>query len=558
MSESLPFHEIDRETQRAILEYINRAPDPDYLSGQWRPVVPLPTRARIRRRQAVAPVSLNPDGVAAGILRLRDELPGGQLDDLERLRTVPGFDRQQLEALRLLLSDYARQRNRAELFVDGRANQKILLDVIDSARNYLHLTSFLFFNDEAGQVVARALEAKARQGVEVRVLLDRRASQNWLMDDKELRRHPTRYNIRSLQQSLAEAGVKVVDPQPLERLPSELDRLRQMGAPEEWIKEQEEMNDAIWTTLASWNHVDHRKIVIADGRRGLVMSCCIGNEYQYLADTPAVGNGSDIPPRWHDATTLLEGGAAALLNRHFAKRWMLSGGDIFPVDDPFYSPAPEPAGCDAVTILDSYPGRVVESWFDRLSGKYRQQNELRNLYASTLLGLAKKEVWIQNPYVLDRHVMETWEKLVKSRPEVQFNLIRPHPTVSSYPGHNIPGVRDFLKNLFRRGDARLIKRGARIFEYVRAANHIKIALVDDWLASHGSYNINFRSAKKDIELNVVVESRSYARQVRQQVFDVDLAYCRTVSPTRTETAIGAGMLAIGDLAIIDMILPEVG
>lgn len=555
MPDVLPFNEIDRETQRAILDYINRAPGPDYFSGQWRPLVP---PANPGRRGKAAPSPANPDPVAAGILRLRDELPGRQLDDLERLKTVPGFDRQRWQALKQLLGDYTRQRNRAELFVDGRANLQIILDVIDSAQNYLHLIPFLFFNDEAGQAIAAALAAKARQGVEVRVLLDRRSSQNRLMDGRELRRHPTRYNIKSLEQRLAEAGVRVIDPQPLERPQSELDWLRQNGVPEEWIKEQEEMNTAIWTTLASWNHVDHRKIMIADGRRGLVMSCCIGNEYQYPADTPAPGNGHDQPPRWHDAVTLLEGGAVLLLNRHFAKRWMLSGGDIFPVDDPFYSPAPEPAGSDTVTIVDSYPGRVLESWIDRLMGNYRQENELRHLYAYGLIDLAKKEVWVQNPYVLDRHVMETWEKRVKARPDVQFNLIRPHPTVSSYPGSNIPGVRDFLKQLFRRGDTRLIKRGARIFEYVRAASHIKIALVDDWLASHGSYNLNFRSAKKDIELNVIVESRSYARQVRRDVFDVDLAYCRTVSPTRTESAIGTGLLAAGDLSILDMILPEVG
>lgn len=558
MPDALPFNEVDRATQQAILDTINRAPGPDYLTGQWRLLVPPANPRRARRGAMVYPLPKPPDLVAAGILRLRDELPGRQLDDLERLKTVPGFDRQRWEALKRLLSDDIRQRNRAELFVDGRANLQIMLDVIDSARNYLHLIPFLFFNDEAGQAIAAALEAKARQGVEVRVLLDRRSSQNWLMDGRELRRHPTRYKIRSLEQRLAAAGVRVVDPQPLERSQSELDRLRENGLPEEWIKEQEEMNTAIWTTLASWNHVDHRKIMIADGRRGLVMSCCIGNEYQYPAETPAPGNGSDQPPRWHDAVTLLQGGAVLLLNRHFAKRWMLSGGDIFPIDDPFYSPAPEPAGSDAVTIIDSYPGRVLESWVDHLLGQYRQENDLRHLYAYGLIDLAQKEVWFQNPYVLDRHLMESWEKRVKARPDVQFNLIRPHPTVSSYPGSNIPGVRGFLKQLFRRGDTRLIKRGARIFEYVRAPSHIKIALVDDWLASHGSYNLNFRSAKKDIELNVIIESRSYARQVRRDVFDVDLAYCRSVSPTRTESAIGTGLLAAGDLSIIDMILPEVG
>lgn len=554
MSNTLKFDHIDRDTQKAIIDFINRAPYPDYLTRQWwlRDHPAGDNGGSLEAR----PPSIE---VAETVLQRRSELPGGEMTSLEQLQSVAGFEQAHLNALAQTLSDYALHRNRAELFVDGPASLQVILDVIDSAQNYLHLIPFLFFNDDAGQTIARALAAKAQQGVEVRVLLDRRASENWLMDGPELRRHPSRYNIKALRQNLLDAGVRVVDPQPLERSAAKLDDLARQGVPEAWLREQEEMNDAIWSTLASWNHVDHRKIMIADGRRCLVMSCCIGNEYQYTdSDYPVLGDGNARQPRWHDAATLIEGGAAITVNHHFAKRWVLSGGDVFPVDDAFYAPTPVATGSDTVTIRDAYPGRVSESWLDRLSGDYRQENSLRHLYAHDLLWLAKKEVWIQNPYVLDRHVFKRWEKLLKSKPQLQFNLIRPHPSVNSYPGHHIRGMRGFFKQLFRRGDARLIKRGANIFEYARATNHIKIAVIDDWLATHGSYNLNYRSAKKDIELNAIIESRPYARQVKQQVFEVDLAYCRTVSPTTAEKAIGTMFLAAGDLAIIDMILPEVG
>ncbi len=552
MPELLTFENVDEGTRLAVLEFINRAPYAEYLTRQW----------WFRGNAAVKndpskPLSISVP-LAAAMLQLRNSRPGAELENLDQLNEVEGFRQGHLDFLADLLSDYGLHRNRTQLCVDGPACRELLLNTIYSAKNYIHLACFLFFNDEAGQEIARALAEKARQGVEVRVLLDQRSSEMWLMDEPELRNHPTRYNITGLKQGLTAAGVRVADMQPIEREVAEFEVWRNNRVPETWLGEQERINEAIWSTVGGWNHVDHRKILIADGRRALVMSHCLGNEYLYAdAEGPRRGDGDSCEPRWHDAATLVVGGAAARLNIYFARRWVFSGGDVFPIDQPFYSPPPEPAGNDTVTFQASVPGDVLESWLDRLSGEQRQQNPVRNLYGYDLLWLAREEVWMENPYVLDMYLFKMWKKLMRLKPHLKFNLIRPHHSVNSYPGLNIPGLRGFIKRMFWRNDPELIKWGVKIWEYTRGFNHIKIALVDNWLATHGSYNLNYRSAKKDLELNVVIESRAYAAQVRE-LFNLDLGFCRLVKPTRTDRAISTVFRAAGDLAIIDTIMPEVG
>jgi phosphatidylserine/phosphatidylglycerophosphate/cardiolipin synthase-like enzyme len=101
-------------------------------------------------------------------------------------------------------------------------------------------------------------------------------------------------------------------------------------------------------------------------------------------------------------------------------------------------------------------------------------------------------------------------------------MIRPHVDLNDYPGSDIPYVQDYVAWLFRKNDLRLIQKGARVFEFTRAMTHLKVALIDNWFATHGSYNLNYRSAKKDLEIVLFIESKSYARQMREKIFDIDL------------------------------------
>ena len=62
--------------------------------------------------------------------------------------------------------------NHAQLLVDGQRILPALLEDIAAAERVIHLSIFLFFRDPIGQQVAEALAAKARLGLDVRVLLN--------------------------------------------------------------------------------------------------------------------------------------------------------------------------------------------------------------------------------------------------------------------------------------------------------------------------------------------------------------------------------------------------
>ena len=544
---SLDFSNIDPETRQAMLDFVNRAPNWLYLSSRGY-IVDDPSRGY---GDQVEDYGIGRT-VARRILDQRNQRPTREFDDLSRLDDVVYFGQDKLDDLAHTLRNNALHRNAVTLAVDGPACQTLLLDVIGRARVYVHLSSFLFYNDEEGQAVANALRERARAGVEVRVLLDQRASElPSLFPD-----HPTRHDIAALIAGLSGDGALVTDMLPIEErlTDQQLDRLVTQGVPSEWIVEQKEMN-RMW--LADFNHVDHRKMVVADGREAIIMSHNIGKEYLYTDDpSPAPGPAH----RWHDAATHIAGGAATTLGDQFAKRWMLSGGAVFDHRSTSFAPNAQPEGSDTVRIQTSGPGDVLDSGIITLLGLEeafsRQWNVMRNMYSRTLFGIARSEILIQNPYVLDDEIFDAWVAAAPSSAPT-LTLIRPHPTVNDYPGSGTAVAQDYVRWLFRRNDLRLVQAGIQVREYLRAMSHLKMALVDDWMAVHGSYNLNYRSAKKDLEMNAIVESKGYARQMRQRVFDVDLTFANTVTAADAQDSLN-NPAALVHGTLVETILRHVG
>lgn len=64
------------------------------------------------------------------------------------------------------------QDNGVEIYTDGAAKFKALFEKIREAKDHIHMQYFIFKNDVLGKKVVQALAAKAREGVEVRLLYD--------------------------------------------------------------------------------------------------------------------------------------------------------------------------------------------------------------------------------------------------------------------------------------------------------------------------------------------------------------------------------------------------
>src|ERR1700730_4994556 len=109
--------------------------------------------------------------------------------------------------------------NFVENLVDGHRLLPVLLQDLDSATRSIHITVFLFFDDPIGEEISGVLEAKARAGVTVLVLLNVEKTdmgdpfgtgeKEMMKEDPVFARDPT--DVSDMRRRLLEAGVTVMD-----------------------------------------------------------------------------------------------------------------------------------------------------------------------------------------------------------------------------------------------------------------------------------------------------------------------------------------------------------
>jgi cardiolipin synthase A/B len=166
--------------------------------------------------------------------------------------------------------------NNIKILIDGPAAYDVMFDIIASARRHVHFENYIFRSDEIGWEFARALAARAKDGVKVRVLFD------WLGS------FATR---RKLWNYLRSAGVEVRAFNPPKLLDAFLNLSR-----------------------------NHRKLVVADSVRAVTGGLCVGDEW--------VGNPARGIMPWRDTGIEIQGPSAASLDQAFASIWGETGTPI--------------------------------------------------------------------------------------------------------------------------------------------------------------------------------------------------------------------------------------
>ncbi|MCA9542542.1 MAG: cardiolipin synthase, partial [Myxococcales bacterium] len=209
---------------------------------------------------------------------------------------------------------------------------------------------------------------------------------------------------------------------------------------------------------------------------------------EYLGLDPSIG-------RWRDTHVQLEGPAVLALQKVFAEDWLHATGEL--LQDPGYYPNFEPAPGDCIVqVLDSGPDR-------RWSPIAYYQNHM--------FALARERLWITSPYFIPSPSLE--EALVSAALRgVDVRLLVPaksdHRLVTLASSSYYPN---------------LIEAGIRIFEYERGFVHAKTTVVDDWVASVGSANMDLRSFHLNFELNAFVYGEAFVRDLAEQ-FERDLEH----------------------------------
>jgi cardiolipin synthase len=204
--------------------------------------------------------------------------------------------------------------NSIRLLKDAAENYPAWLDAICSARESVHFENYIIRDDAVGQRFAEALTAKARDGVQVRLLYD------WM---GALGKTSSGYWRR-----LRDGGVDV----------------RCFNPPR-------------FDSPFGWASRDHRKSICVDNRIGFVSGLCVG---QMWVGYPERG----IPP-WRDTGVELRGPVVADVARAFARAWAMAGTRL-PRDALPRRSAFPPAGEIALRLVASMPATAGLYRLDQL------------------------------------------------------------------------------------------------------------------------------------------------------------------------------------------------
>ena len=226
--------------------------------------------------------------------------------------------------------------------------------------------------------------------------------------------------------------------------------------------------------LGVLNDRDHRKMVIVDGKEAFVGGHCVVDEW--------LGNAED-GKHYADVSVRLHGPIVHSLQGAFSENWVGETGELFLGDDVF--PELEPAGSALIHAVFVKPQSSAPA--------------IKILH-HTAICLARKKIWIQNPYFIpEPDAIDAFGEAVKRGVDVR--VLMPSTSGSDNPMVQHAGHRNFEK---------LMKCGVRLFEYSHTLLHQKIMTVDGVWSAVGSSNFDDRSFETNDEISLAIKDQELA------------------------------------------------
>lgn len=225
--------------------------------------------------------------------------------------------------------------NHGEVFTDGNDLFPRMIEDLKKAQSHIHLLYFIFNNDRIGREIADILTAKAKEGVEVRLIYDSVGSRAIFSPP--------------IFRQLRKAGGQVVGFSPIaSNLNADL-RL---------------------------NYRNHRKIAVIDGRVGYLGGMNIGDEY--------MSRKKRLSP-WRDTHLRLTGSSVWFLQERFLMDWGYTSNMELnsPLNLSKFFPVCDSCGQLGVQIVSSGPDTA--------------ENPIKSGLL-TMLHSARKNIYLQSPY----------------------------------------------------------------------------------------------------------------------------------------------------------------
>lgn len=361
--------------------------------------------------------------------------------------------------------------NATELLRDGDGTFAAVFAAIAQARHHINLEYYTLEDVEySGRKLSDLLLEKRRAGVAVNIIYDSYGSSD---------------TPGEFFDTLKSAGVNLLSFHPVNPL--------------EAVAEGYSPNDR-----------NHRKIMIVDGRIGIVGGVNLATYYQ--SKTPGGSSGSsggsgetdqaakkDRPEDWRDLSIRIEGPAVAQLQGLFLGHWQSEGGPA--LDRSTFYPKLEAVGDQTIRIIGSSPQQDFSRYYVTLISAIRS---------------AKQRIWLTTAYFVptfeEKHAL-----IAAAERGVDVRLI-------------LPAVSDASQAVAvahsHYGD--LLEAGVKIFEIEHVILHSKSVIIDGVWSAVGSSNFDHRSVLFNDEVEAIILGRKTAEDL-EQVFEQDQATAKEIT-----------------------------
>jgi cardiolipin synthase len=379
--------------------------------------------------------------------------------------------------------------NRVQLLSGGDELFPAMCAAIDAARHRIWLATYIFHDDPAAEVVAKCLAAAARRGVQVGVVVDGFGS---------------KATLPVLRRWLDVSGVQLVVFRPLDRWwrllhPGQLRRLHQKLC----------VIDDHRGFVGGINLIDDRHDLHHGWTERARLDFAVevqGPVVAQMAQTArAIHTRARLGADWRDEALALARSAepVARMRRILARLKVRA-------------PAAD-AGIGALA-----PMRAAFVVRDNL----RQRRAIEQAYIEAI-GSARTRLVLVCPYFYPGRLFRRALREAARR-GVQVRLLLQGKADYRFAALAAQVLYD-----------EMLHNGVRVFEYMPAFLHAKVALVDDGWATVGSSNIDPLSLLLNLEANLIVHDAAFTDQLAQQL-EAALAESREVlSPP-----VGAGWWAV--------------
>jgi cardiolipin synthase len=250
-------------------------------------------------------------------------------------------------------------------------------------------------------------------------------------------------------------------------------------------------HEKILGNIGVLNDRDHRKLVVIDGREAFVGGHCIVDNW--------LGNAQDSE-HFADISLRLRGPIVHSVQGAFSENWVGQTGDLFAGEDVF--PKLQPAG--DVLIHPAYL-------------KPEGSAPAVKILHHTAICLARKRIWIQNPYFIpEPEAIDAFGEAVSRGVDVR--VIMPSTAGSDNPMVQHAGHRNFEK---------LLRCGVRLFEYPHTLLHQKVMTIDGVWSAVGSSNFDDRSFETNDEITLGILDPATAQRL-DAVFEKYVTRCEEI------------------------------